>query len=542
MAPLEYDRLIVDIADYIHAPLDISARTWINARNALLDSIGCTIETLHVSAECRQIIGSVVPGIKVPNGFRLPGTSFELDPVKGAFDLGSLIRYLDHNDAYPGKEWGHPSDSIGALLAVADWRSRNHFSTFTSTVAKAPITIRLLLTALIKSYEIQGIYQERNAFNKHGLDHTLLTKIAATASLSLLLDLTHAQTCAAISQAWIDSAPSRCFRQSPNTGPRKGWAGGDACMRAVHLALLTKKGQPGYPTALTDPNWGFLKWQYGNQPLITRAFGTSVIDGRFVKLVAAEGHGISAVEAALTLSKKLRNMGIANPAEAIDAIKIRTMAAAMTIIDKKGPLRNAADRDHCMRYMVALTLIKGDWPEVGDYEDASPYADSVDVETLRGKIEMVEDPRFTADYHDRARRTGASGVTVILKECHVSNWIEGNVLEEVVVEYPIGHPWHPGTEAALKAKIEKNLRLGYEKEEVVNILRVVEGEGFLEQSVSEFVDLFWKGDRNEGGARDGKEGREERKWQENQEVEEKKEEGWEQLVGAVGVWEKCVVM
>ncbi|TLD27838.1 2-methylcitrate dehydratase [Venturia nashicola] len=494
MAPLEYDKLIVDIADYIHTPLSIAPKTWINARNALLDSIGCAIETLHQSKECRLIVGPVVSGTRVPNGFRLPGTAFELDPEKGAFDLGSAIRYLDRNDAYPGREWGHPSDSIGALLAVADWRSRLHLSNSEPSRSNEegnPMTIRLLLTAIIKSYEIQGIYQERNAFNQYGLDHTLLTKLAATAALTGLMGMTHAQTCAAVSQVWTDSSPLRLFRQSPNTGPRKGWAAGDACMRAVHLALLTKQGQPGYPTALMDPEWGFLKWHYGNQPLITRPFSTSVIDGRFVKLVAAEGHGVSAVEAALTFSKRLKSMGIKNPAHSIAKIQIRTMKAAMTIIDKTGPLRNAADRDHCMRYMVALTLIKGDWPRAGDYEDGSRWAVNENIEVLRGKIEMREDEGFTADYHDRAKRTGASGVTITLRAGEEG--AEGVVLEEVVVEYPVGHPWHEGTETALREKTVGCLRLGFREEEVEHIIATAEGEGWMEGSVCDFVDLFWKG-------------------------------------------------
>lgn len=411
---------------------------------------------------------------------------------------------------------------------MADWRSRIHLST--PSPRSKPITVRTFLTAIIKSYEIQGIYQERNAFNEYGLDHTLLTKLAATASLSLILDLDHAQTCATVSQVWTDSSPLRLFRQSPNTGPRKGWAAGDACMRAVHLALLTQEGQAGYPTALTDPEWGFLRHHYGSRPLLTRPFGTSVIDGRFVKLVAAEGHGISAVEAALTLGNKLGEMGITDPAETIAKIEIRTMKSAMQIIDKIGPLRNAADRDHCMRYMVALTLIKGDWPQAGDYEDGSPYATSADVETLRSRIDMVEDLQLTADYHDRSRRTGASGLTVTLKD--------GRVLEEVLVEYPIGHPWHKGTEKALREKTRTNLRLGFTDDEVEGIMVVAEGEEFLDNDVAGFVDLFWKGDL---GAVNGE------ALQVRQKLGLLGTEGALDEVGGEkgkqgGIWEWCVVM
>lgn len=306
----------------------------------------------------------------------------------------------------------------------------------------------------------------------------------------------------------------------------------------MHLALLTKEGQPGYPTALTDPDWGFLRHHYGNQPLITRPFGTSVINNRFVKLVAAEGHGISAVEAALTLSKTLKDMGITNPAEVIDKIEIRTMKAAMSIINKTGPLRNAADRDHCMRYMVALTLVKGGWPVAGDYEDGSPWAVDGGLEGLRGKVEIVEDLQLTADYHDRMKRTGASGVKVTLKggrdgEGKVGEErgvLEGGkVLEEVLVEYPVGHPWCEGTEGALREKTIGNLRLGFTAGEVERIMGVAEGEGFLEAGVSGFVDLFWKGEKVEGGA-EGEVGGDRREV-----VKEKK-------VNGGGLGEMCAVM
>lgn len=334
--------------------------------------------------------------------------------------------------------------------------------------------------------------------------------------------MTHAQTCAAVSQVWTDSGSLRLFRQSPNTGPRKGWAGGDACKRAVELVLLTGDGQPGYPSALTDPEWGFLKHHYGGQALITRPFGTSVIDGRFVKLVAAEGHGISAVEAALSLSRSLKEMGIIDLVGAIEKVEIRTMKAAMQIIDKTGHLRNAADRDHCMRYMVALTLFKQDWPEAGDYDDTSPYATSTELELLRGIIEMREDEQFTADYHDRIKRTGASGVTVTLKG--------GKVLEEVLVEYPVGHPWHKGTEKALREKTTANLRLGFTDAEVDCVLAVAEGDNFLEGDVADFVDLFWKGGKSGGdGNGDG-----------GNEGDVSKEETEEKKTNEGGIWGRCV--
>jgi 2-methylcitrate dehydratase len=261
-------------------------------------------------------------------------------------------------------------------------------------------------------------------------------------------------------------------------------------MRAVHLVLLTEKGQPGYPTALTDPDWGFQARMFNGQQLVSRPFSTNVIDRRFVKIVAAEGHGISAVEAALRLSHKLHDMGIRDPASEIAKIKIRTMEAAMKIIDKTGELRNAADRDHCMRYMVSLALLKRSWPEAKDYEDSSPWATSPEIETLRACIEMVEDEQLTRDYHDKKKSTGSSGLTITLKD--------GREMQEVLVEYPIGHPWREDTEKALREKTVQNLQLGFDERKVGQILEMVEGEGFLDKPVSEFVDLLWKGQA--GGA------------------------------------------
>lgn len=348
------------------------------------------------------------------------------------------------------------------------------------------MSVRTVLEALIKAYEIQGIFQAKNAFNGVGLDHTILVKIASTAVVCYLLGLDEAATRSALSHAWADGHPLRLFRQAPNTGPRKGWAAGDACMRAVHLAFLAEKGQPGLPTAITDPSWGFSKTLFAGKDLVLpRPFGTAVIESIFFKLVAAEGHGISAVEAALQLSTKLREMNIDDPASEIEKIKIRTQKPAMTIIDKRGPLRNAADRDHCMQYMVAVTLLKQDWIEAQDYEDSSPWATHEGVESLRDRTEMVEDEQFTKDYYDARKRSGSSGVKLFLKD--------GREVEESVVEWPIGHPWRADTNAAVKEKLVKNLRLGFSQGEVDEILKVTGADTFLELPISDFLDLFWKG-------------------------------------------------
>jgi 2-methylcitrate dehydratase len=348
------------------------------------------------------------------------------------------------------------------------------------------MTVRSVLEALIKAYEIQGLFQAKNAFNRVGLDHTLLVKIASTAAVCYLLGLNEERTMAALSHAWADGHPLRVFRQAPNTSPRKGWAAGDACMRAVHIALLTQKGQPGMPTAISDPNWGFCKTLFGNNELVLPSqFGTSVIESIFFKLTAAEGHGISAVEAAIQLSNKLWQMNVHSPVSEISKISIRTQKPAMTIINKEGPLRNAADRDHCMQYMVAVAIAKRDWLEAQDYEDDSPWAKSEEISMLREKIEMVEDEQFTKDYYNPKKRSGSSGIQISLKD--------GRELEECVVEWPLGHPWREDTKDAVKAKLIKTLSTGLPQAKVDSILKVIEEDYFLDLPISDFLDLFWDG-------------------------------------------------
>ncbi|KAI0923187.1 hypothetical protein AcV7_005770 [Taiwanofungus camphoratus] len=415
------DAVIQSITDYVFDYEVASEKAWLRARVALLDSLGCAIEGVPA---CKSFIGPHIKGTVVPNGFPLPGTPYVLDPLKAAFDLGALIRYLDHSDAFPGAEWGHPSDNIGAILPVADWLSR---------LGNDNITMKAVLEAIIKAYEIQGCFQMKNAFNKVGLDHVVLVKVASTAVISKLVGLSKPQTNDAISQAFADGQALRIYRQSPNTSPRKGWAAGDACMRAVHLVFMTRSGQPGFPTVLTAPRWGFYDTCFGGKPFVLPVpFRNMVVENYFTKLVAAEGHGIAGVEAALALSQTLRGR-----LDAVRSIRIRTQEAAMTIIDKTGPLHNAADRDHCMRYMVAVTLLKGAWPRAQDYEDASPWAGDPRVDALRAKMTMEEDPQMTRDYHSPKARKGATALLVTMED--------GTVLDEVLVERPLGHPWRAET-------------------------------------------------------------------------------------------------
>jgi len=426
-----YDEIIQSITEYVFDYEITSPLAWKRARVALLDSMACAIEGIPA---CASFIGPFMKGAVVPNGFPLPGTSYLLDPLKAVFDLGALIRYLDHSDANLGAEWGHPSDNIGGILPIADFLSRNGDKT---------MTMDKVLEAIIKAYEIQGCFQIKNGFNKVGIDHVILVKVASTAVLSKLMGLTRAQTNDAISHAFVDGQPLRIYRQAPNASPRKGWAGGDACMRAVHLVFMVKSGQPGFPTALTDPRWGFYDASFrGKAFSLPVPFSSKIIETHFFKLAAGEGHGISAVEAALVVSKQLKGKF-----HSVRQIKIRTQAAAVIIIDKTGPLRNAADRDHCMRYMVAVTLLKGDYPEAKDYFDESHWANNPSVDELRGKITMEEDPQMTRDYHNPNREKLANGITVIMED--------GTILDEVLIEPPMGHPKREDTIPLVRTKFTK---------------------------------------------------------------------------------------
>ena len=511
---LPYDRILTEITDYVYNYDISSSKALQRARIALLDSLGCALETLKESSEARRLLGPVVPRSYQPDGFKLPGTAFQLDPVKGAFDFGTLIRYLDHNDAFPGAEWGHPSgtsnealtwelnasiltqciDNIGAILAVADWLSRNALYNNTP-----PLTMEAVLVAIIKAYEIQGCFQIRNAFNRIGLDQTIFVRVASTAVVCHLLGCTEDQTLSGLSHAFIDAGPLRIYRQSPNAGPRKGWAAGDACMRAVHLALLAKKNQPGVPTVLTDSKWGlYTSLLHGKEFELPRPLNTWVIETSFFKIHAAEGHAASAVEAALTLAHRLRarDPPLDLPIEqAIQHIRVRTQKPAMVIINKQGTLNNAADRDHCMQYMIAVVLLKGSMITSSDYSDESPWATNPRVDVLRAKIEMVEDGELTADYYNPETRTGANALLVTLAD--------GLKLDEVLVEYPTGHPWRDDTPDLVKKKFEANMAGWFEGEQLVEVMRyfAMDIEILMSTEVKDFVDAFANIDRIEALAR-----------------------------------------
>ena len=466
----EWDEVLVDIVDYVRDFQPASALAWRSARLVLIDSLGCALEALEHPA-CTKLLGPVVPGATLDNGARVPGTGFQLDPVKAAFDIGAAIRWLDFNDTWLAAEWGHPSDNLGAILAVADWRSRGG----------ATLTMRDVLACAIKAHEIQGVMALKNSFNQVGLDHVALVKLASTAVVSMLLGLSRERSLAALSQVFVDGQSLRTYRHAPNTGSRKSWAAGDACSRAVRLALIAQAGEMGYPGALTAPAWGFYDVSFQGRPFrFERNYGSYVIENVLFKIsYPAEFHAQSAVEAAMTLHQRLRALG--RGIDDIEKIVIRTQAACMRIIDKHGPLDNPADRDHCIQYMVAVPLLFGRLT-AADYED--DVAADPRIDALRARIRCVEEPQFTADYHDPGKRSIANGLTVHFKD--------GSALDEVLVEYPIGHPRRRDEGLPLlEEKFRRNLARRFDAQRQQRILEVALDQARLEaMPVRDFMDLL----------------------------------------------------
>lgn len=422
VSDLPFDKEIVDIVDYVMSYEITSELAYTTAWNCFIDTIGCGLESLEYPA-CTKLLGPIAPGQRVPNGVRVPGTDYELDPVQGAFNIGTAIRWLDFNDTWLAAEWGHPSDNLGGILAVADWISRNKL-----TKSQQPLKMRDVFTAMIKAHEIQGCIALENSFNKVGLDHVILVKVASTAVVAQMLGLDRQQILNAVSLAWVDGQSLRTYRHFPNAGSRKSWAAGDATSRAVRLALMAQVGEMGYPSALTAPTWGFYDVSFkGKQFTFQRPYGSYVMENVLFKIsYPAEFHAQTAVEAAHILYAKLQEMG--KSSEDIAEIKIRTHEACIRIIDKKGPLRNPADRDHTIQYMVAVPLIFGKLT-ARDYED--DVAADPRIDALREKMICVEDVQYTKDYHDQEKRSIANAMTITLKD--------GTVLDEVAIEYPVGH-------------------------------------------------------------------------------------------------------
>jgi 2-methylcitrate dehydratase len=413
------DKVLVDIADYVIGYKLSGKEAYDTARYCLLDTLGCGLEALSYPA-CTKLLGPIVAGTIVPNGAKVPGTQFQLDPVQAAFNIGTMIRWLDFNDTWLAAEWGHPSDNLGGILAVADWLSRNAV-----IAGRKPLTVREVLTAMIKAHEIQGVIALENSFNRVGLDHVVLVKVATTAVVGQMLGLSREEIIDAVSLAWVDGQSLRTYRHSPNTGSRKSWAAGDATARAVRLALMVVKGEMGYPSVLTAKTWGFYDVLFKGQPFkFQRKFGSYVMENILFKIsFPAEFHAQTAVECAMALHPK-----VADRLDDIRKITIRTHESAIRIIDKKGPLANPADRDHCIQYMVAMPLIHGRLT-AADYEDS--IASDPRIDRLRDRMVCVEDRQLSKDYLDPAKRSIANAITIEFKD--------GSKLKEVVVEYPIGH-------------------------------------------------------------------------------------------------------
>ena len=466
------DKVLTLIADYA-TKFDIkSAEAYDTARYCLMDTLGCGLEALEYPA-CTKLLGPIDPETVVPHGAKVPGTKFQLDPVQAAFNIGAMIRWLDFNDTWLAAEWGHPSDNLGGILATADWLSRNALN--------KPVPMRDVLTAMIKAHEIQGVLALENSFNRVGLDHVVLVKVASTAVVAHMLGCTYEQVVNAVSQAWVDGQSLRTYRHAPNTGSRKSWAAGDATSRAVRLALISKTGEMGYPSVLTAKGWGFYDVLFKGKPFkFQRKFGSYVMENVLFKIsFPAEFHAQTAAECAMTVFQQMKSMG--KTAEEIKKIRIRTHEAAIRIIDKKGPLANPADRDHCIQYMVAVPLIFGRLT-AADYED--DVAKDPRIDKLRAKITCGEDKRFTRDYHDPKKRSIANALTVEFKD--------GTKLKEVVCEYPIGHKRRRKEGMPiLVEKFRTNLarRLPQSRQKAILDL-CMDAERLARTPVNEFVDLF----------------------------------------------------
>ena len=470
----KFEKIILDIVDYAlndDQPADESVKS---ASFCLVDSLGCALEALEYKA-CRKMLGPVIEGTVVPNGARVIGTNFVMDPIQSAFNIGTMIRWLDFNDTWLAAEWGHPSDNIGGILAVSDWLSRQAIYQ-----KQKPLKMIDVLNAIIKAHEIQGVIALQNSFNKVGLDHVILVKLASTAVCGKLIGLTKEQLCNAVSQVFLDGNSLRTYRHFPNTGSRKSWAAGDATSRGVRLALISKTGEMGYPKVLSTKVWGFNDCLFGGKELIVdRNYKTYVIDNILFKIsYPAEFHAQTAVEAAIQLHPKVKSK-----IDKIKKIRIRTHESAIRIIDKKGPLLNPADRDHCIQYMVAIPLLFGRLT-ASDYEDH--IAQDPRIDNLREKIECIEDSKFTLDYLNPQKRSISNAITI--------EFVDGTKLDEVIIEFPIGHKRR--RREGIPLLVEK-FRFNLKRKFNTNIQEKITDISFdLEKlrqlPVNEYVDLYVK--------------------------------------------------
>jgi len=474
------DQVIADIANYVNDYQIQSSEALDTARYCLMDTLGCGLEALSYPA-CTKLLGPIVPGTNVPNGAKVPGTSYQLDPINAAFNIGAMIRWLDFNDTWLAAEWGHPSDNLGGILAVADWLSRTRIAE-----GKTPLLMKDVLIGMVKAHEIQGVIALENSFNRVGLDHVVLVKIASTAVVAKMLGASFEQIIDAVSNAWLDGQSLRTYRHAPNTGSRKSWAAGDATSRAVRLALMVMKGEMGYPSALTAKTWGFYDVLFKGKPFaINQPYGSYVMENVLFKIsFPAEFHAQTAVECALQLHPNhVNNIDTLEKINHIDRIEITTHESAIRIIDKTGPLNNPADRDHCIQYMATVGLLKGNLT-AQDYEDA--VAQDPRIDALRAKMQCIENKQFTQDYLDPSKRSIANALQIF--------YHDGTHSEKITVEYPIGHRRRrtEGIPELIK-KFSKNLNREFDPEHAAKILNLnLDYEKLAATPVHEYVDLFVK--------------------------------------------------
>jgi len=466
----EPDKILVDIADYAANYFPESQEAIDTARYNVMDTLGCGLLALRYP-ECTKHLGPVVPGAALSDGARVPGTDWQLEPVHAAFNIGAMVRWLDFNDTWLAAEWGHPSDNLGGILALADYLTRTKQKAF---------TVADLLIAMIKAHEIQGILALENSFNRVGLDHVLLVRVATAAIATAMLGGTKEQIISALSNAWMDGGALRAYRHAPNTGPRKSWAAGDATSRGVRLALMAMRGEMGYPSALSAKQWGFYDVLFKGEPFILgRPLGSYVMENVLFKIsFPAEFHAQTAVECAFLLHDEVKHR-----LEQIDKIVITTQESTIRIIDKSGPLHNPADRDHCIQYMTAVGLIFGEL-SADHYEDS--VARDPRIDALRAKTICVEDPQYSKDYLDPQKRSIANAVQVFFKD--------GSSTEKVAVEYPLGHRRRraEGLPLLIK-KFEANLASRFASPQCDTILRLCkDSKAFDATPVDRFTDMFAK--------------------------------------------------
>lgn len=467
-----YDKELVAIANYVTNHPIKSDLAFTTARYCLMDALGCGLLALQYP-QCTKLLGPIIPGTQVPHGARVPGTNYELDPILAAFNIGTQIRWLDYNDTWLAAEWGHPSDNLGAILAVADYLSRKNVAE-----KKPALIMRDVLTAMIKAYEIQGILALENGFNRVGLDHVVLVKVASTAVAMQMLGGNNDDVVKAVSHAWLDGQSLRTYRHAPNTGSRKSWAAGDATSRAVRLAWLVKQGEMGYPSALSAKTWGFSDVLFRGKPLsIPREFDAYVMENILFKIsFPAEFHAQTAVECAIELHPQIKNR-----LDQIDKIVLHTQESAVRIISKTGPLYNYADRDHCLQYMVAAGLLFGNL-KAEYYNDE--FAHDPRIDALRDKMVVTEDPQFSKDYLDPEKRSIANAIQIFFKD--------GTNTQKITVEYPIGHRRRreDGIPLLMK-KFEDNLTTCFARDKSDHIMALLMDQRRLEDtSVHEFMGML----------------------------------------------------